>query len=169
MTQIRSSYFKDCITTANQPFASSSSIRQMCSVISSFSSAQTQRAILHLRRECLHESLAPQMEHTLLLDMFLRRKTSFDEREHLASLHRNTRTLEGTLIPSNIDHSFCIAFLSEIPPRSSQRLMVCPYAERTEKRSCFSKYEAQKSCCHLVPIEWDTCDHNHIRRCKEFH
>jgi len=124
----------------------------MCSVISSFSSAQTQRAILHSRRECRHESLAPPMEHALLSDMFLWRRTSFDGREHLASLHKNTCTLEGTLIPHNIDHSFCTACLPEAPtdPTRDLRCASILYAEWIEKRPRFSKCQAQKSCCRLA-------------------
>jgi len=142
----------------------------MCSVMSSFSSAQAQRAILHSRRECRHESPVPQMEHALLSGMFLWWRTSFDGREHLASLHKNTRALEGTLIPHNIDHSFCTACLFEAPANQARDLRCASilYAERTEKRPRFSKCQAQKSCCRHC-TEWDTCDHSHIHRCKEFH
>ena len=47
--------------------------------------------------------------------MFLWRRTSIDGREQLTSLHKNTHTLEETLIPRNIDHFFRTAYLSEAP------------------------------------------------------
>jgi hypothetical protein len=123
----------------------------ICSVISSFSSAQMQRAILHSRSECPHESQVPQIGQALLSAIFLWRRRSFDGREHLASVHHFGRDFN---FPQR--RPLLLNCLSVRGPADPARDLLCAsilYAERTEKTPRFSKCQAQKSCCCLVLSE----------------
>jgi hypothetical protein len=120
----------------------------ICSVISSSSSAQTQRAILHSRGECRHKSPVPQIGQALLSAIFLWRRRSFDGREHLASLHHFGRDFNSPQRRPLLLN--CLSVRGPTDPARDLRCASILYDEQTEKTPCFSKCQAQKSCCCLV-------------------
>ena len=105
----------------------------------------THLAILHSNKECLHESCPPQMEQLLFCAMFLWCRTSPIGIDCFTSLHRKTRTLDGTLTFHRSVHSFCSALTSDRPALCSiqsflvfQLLTNIRYADLTENTPDFS-------------------------------